>query len=147
MTAQEFIQWLGPAARDLCRKYSLLASVCVAQGALESGWGQYIIGQYNLFGRKWNGAGAYVEKTTQEYLDGEWQTIVDRFQDYANLEEAVEDWCILLTEEPVYALCLDYRFDLEQFVQMLGPIYATDPDYAGKLLSIVRTYRLEEWDR
>lgn len=146
MNSEEFIAWLAPAAQQVCPKYNLLPSVCLAQSALESGWGEYIIGEYNLFGRKWNGAGDYLEKQTEEYYDGEWQTIIAKFQAYVSLEEAIEDWCILLTEEPVYEPCLPFRQNVEEFVKALGPIYATDPDYADKVLAIIAANELNQYD-
>ena len=142
MLPEEFIAWLAPTAQEICHKYDLPASVCIAQGALESGWGKYIIGQFNLFGRKWNGVGYFIQVETEEFYDGQWQTINAKFQDYANLAEAVEDWCILITEEPVYAPCLEYRKDVEAFVSTLGPIYATDPDYGEKILSTIAANNL-----
>lgn len=146
MMPEEFIAWLGPTANAVCRSYQLPASVCIAQAALESGWGRYVIGQYNLFGRKYNGSGPYVELETQEYLDDQWQTVLAKFQDYASLEEAVTDWCILLTEEPVYAPCLAYRDNVEAFVAVLAPIYATDPDYADKVLATIQANGLLVFD-
>lgn len=146
MTPQEFISWLGPAAQLTCKQYRLFASVCVAQAALESGWGKYKIGEYNLFGRKWAGQGAYIEKTTQEYLNGQWVTIVDKFIDYTSLEEAIADWCILLTQEPLYADCLNYLQDRDGFVKAVGAVYATDPEYADIVLRIINTYDLSKLD-
>ncbi|WP_312521342.1 glucosaminidase domain-containing protein [Anaerospora sp.] len=146
MDPEQFIDWLVPAAQPTCRSYQLPVSVCVAQAAIESGWGKYCIGKYNLFGRKYNGSGAYIEKVTDEYIDGEWLTITAKFQDYASLEEAVEDWCILLTQEPVYEGCLAYRDHAEQFIQALAPIYATDPDYEDKVLATIHANDLTQFD-
>jgi len=146
MDPEQFIDWLVPAAQPACRSYQLPVSVCVAQAALESGWGKYCIGKYNLFGRKYNGSGPYIEKVTDEYIDGEWLTITAKFQDYASLEEAVEDWCILLTQEPVYEGCLAYRDNAEQFIQALAPIYATDPDYEDKVLATIHANDLTQFD-
>lgn len=146
MCPEEFIAWLAPKAQIVCRQYELPVSVCIAQGALESGWGKYTIGQFNIFGRKWNGVGNYLEVETTEFADGQWQTIVAKFQDYANLADAVEDWCFLITEEPVYAPCLAYRKDVDAFVAILGPIYATDPEYATKVLSTIAGNHLVDYD-
>lgn len=146
MNSEDFIAWLAPTAQKVCAAHELPASVCIAQGALESGWGRYIIGEYNLFGRKWNGIGRYLEKQTEEYYDGQWQTVTAKFQDYGSLEEAIQDWCILLIEEPVYQPCLSFRKDAEEFVKVLGPIYATDPDYADKVLSIISANELAQYD-
>lgn len=149
MTADEFINWLSPAAQAQCKPYNLPASVLIAQGALESGWGAYTIGEYNLFGRKWGGCGGYIEKTTQEYVDGDWQTIIDKFQDYDSLLQACDDWCVLITQEPVYSPAWAVwcaTGDIEQFVRALGPVYATDPDYADKVLSTIRANDLTQYD-
>ena len=145
MLPEEFVAWLAPTAQRICPAYDLPTSVCIAQGALESGWGKYTIGQFNIFGRKWNGVGAYIEVETEEYYDGQWQTIVAKFQEYDNLEEAVEDWCILITLEPVYSACLEYRTAVESFVHLLGAIYATDPQYAGKVLATITANNLEDY--
>lgn len=146
MDPDEFIAWLAPAACSVCPSYRLPASVCVAQAALESGWGKYCIGNYNLFGRKYNGSGPYIEEVTEEYINGEWLTVTAKFQDYASLGEAVQDWCILITQEPAYAVCLDYLDNVEKFVQNLAPIYATDPDYADKVLATIRANNLTQFD-
>lgn len=146
MTPEEFINWLGPTAQQICRPYRLFASVCIAQGALESGWGEYIVGRYNLFGRKWGGWGNYLETETTEYIDGEWITVNAKFQDYASLAEAVKDWCVLLTEEPAYQPCLNFLHDRAAFIRALAPVYATDPTYADKILSTIRANDLAVYD-
>jgi flagellum-specific peptidoglycan hydrolase FlgJ len=146
MEPEEFIAWLGPTAQRICTKYGLFPSVCIAQAALETGWGKYVIGEYNLFGRKWDGWGGYIEKPTKEYIDGKWITVLDKFQGYDSLDQALEDYCMLITEEPIYQPCLQYLGNLEAFVQTLGPIYATDPNYAGKILRIIKANDLTNFD-
>lgn len=138
MSPEEFIEWLTPAVTEICPQYNLPACVCIAQGALESGWGRYTIGQYNLFGRKAVDGDKSIAVETQEFYNGEWVTIIANFKDYDTLKEAIADWCILLTEEPCYAPCLEFRNDVEQFVNTLAPIYATDPEYASKIMSTIR---------
>lgn len=140
MTPEDFIAWLAPAAQAQTKAYDLPASVLIAQGALESGWGENIIGQFNLFGRKWNGTGSYIEQVTQECYHDEWQTITAKFQDYDNLLQACDDWCILMTQEPAYAEAYGIwcsTHNVEQFVCTMATVYATDPDYADKLLAII----------
>lgn len=146
MTCDEFIQWLAPAAQAQTRCYNLPASVLIAQGAIESGWGHSIIGRYNLFGRKWNGIGPYIDVSTQEYEDGQYVTVMAKFQDYDGLEQAVEDWCILMTQEPCYAPAVAALPDVEQFVRLMALKYATDPDYADKVLATIRANDLTKYD-
>lgn len=151
MTPDEFIDYIGDTAGNVCAKYNLPASVCIAQAILESGWGRYCIGQFNYFGRKWNGWGNYERRQTTEYINGEYITIYDKFQSYESLEEAIRDWCILITEEPAYADALaEWHKDwsVTDFVYALAPVYATDPDYASKILATMDAndlYRFDGW--
>lgn len=151
MTPDEFIDFIGDTAGRICAKYNLPASVCIAQAILESGWGRYCIGQFNYFGRKWNGWGNYVRQQTTEYENGEYVTIYDKFQSYESLEDAIRDWCVLIKEEPAYAEALavwENGWCVEDFVWALAPVYATDPDYARKIIATMEAndlYRFDGW--
>ena len=154
MTPDEFIDFIGDTAGKVCAEYNLPASVCIAQAILESGWGKYCIGNYNYFGRKWNGWGNYVRQQTTEYdYDScHYVTIYDKFQSYSSLEEAIRDWCVLITEEPAYSDALDEwqsNWNVEDFVYALAPVYATDPDYAHKIIATINAnnlYRFDGWE-
>lgn len=149
MAPDDFIKMIGNAAGKICADYNLPASVCIAQAALESGWGEYVIGNYNYFGRKWNGWGEYVEFPTKEYTGGKFVTIQDKFQSYSSLDEAIEDWCVLMTEEPAYADALaewESTWDVEAFIRAMAPVYATDPDYADKIISTINANNLMRFD-
>lgn len=151
MTPDEFIDFIGDTAGRICAKYNLPASVCIAQAILESGWGRYCIGQFNYFGRKWNGWGNYVRQQTTEYENDQYVTIYDKFQSYSSLEDAIRDWCILIKEEPAYAEALavwENGWCVEDFVGALAPVYATDPDYARKIIATMEAndlYRFDGW--
>ena len=151
MTPDEFIDFIGDTAGKVCAEYNMTASVCIAQAILESGWGRYCIGQFNYFGRKWNGWGNYVRQQTTEYINGEYVTIYDKFQSYESLEEAIRDWCVLITEEPAYSNALaewKQNWNVEDFVYALAPVYATDPDYAHKIIATINAnnlYRFDGW--
>ena len=153
MTPDEFIDFIGDTAGKVCAEYNLPASVCIAQYILESGWGRYCIGQFNYFGRKWNGWGNYVRQQTTEYdYDScHYITIYDKFQSYSSLEEAIRDWCVLITEEPASSNALaewQSNWNVEDFVYSLAPVYATDPDYAHKIIATINAnnlYRFDGW--
>lgn len=151
MTPDEFIDFIGDTAGKICAEYNLPASVCIAQAILESGWGRYCIGQFNYFGRKWNGWGNYVRQQTTEWKGNGYVTIYDKFQSYESLEEAIRDWCILMTEEPAYSDVIytwHETWSVEDFVSVMAPIYATDPDYAHKIMSTIEAnnlYRFDGW--
>ena len=153
MTPDEFIDFIGDTAGKVCAEYNLPASVCIAQAILESGWGRYCIGQFNYFGRKWNGWGNYerMQTTEYDYDSCHYITIYDKFQSYSSLEEAIRDWCVLITEEPAYSNALaewQSNWNVEDFVYALAPVYATDPDYAHKIIATINAnnlYRFDGW--
>jgi flagellum-specific peptidoglycan hydrolase FlgJ len=163
MTPEEFIDWIAPAAQAQCKCYGLPASILIAQGAIESGWGKYTIGQFNLFGRKavendkslsvWTQE--YGDETSYEadddhiYLGDKWWKIKADFKEYDNLYQACDDWCILITQEPKYADAWEIwceTGDVEQFVQALAPVYATNPNYADDILTTVKANDLKQYD-
>lgn len=149
MTPEQFIAWIAPEAQLQCKPYNLPPSVVIAQAALESGWGKYKIGEFNLFGRKAVQGDKAIVVPTEEYYGGRWVTIDAAFKDYNSLLEAIDDWCILITQEPCYAnaWAVWYNsYDVEQFVCALGPVYATDPGYTDKVLSTIRANDLTRFD-
>lgn len=138
MDPDQFLEKMIPIAQETCDGYNLPWQVCVAQGAIESQWGKYGLGHdgCNLFGRKWGGWGDYVELETYEEEDGELVLITAKFQSYGSLNEAVDDWCVLMTQEPVYMPASEYYFetgDIRGFVDRMAPVYATDSAYASKI--------------
>ena len=149
MEPENFIKIIGYTCGQICARYNLPASVCIAQAILESGWGKFVVGNYNYWGRKWNGWGSYETCQTTEYVNGQYITVYDKFQSYTTLKEAVEDWCVLMREEPLYKKAIktwDSCFYLEPFVREMAKVYATDPNYASKVLSTINANKLTEYD-
>lgn len=110
--------------------------VVAAQWALESGWGKHTSGTHNYFGLK--GSGSNVN--TQEFLNGKWVTIKAGFIDFPDLYT-----CVCYLVERWYK---DFgRFkgvnrakSAEECAKLLvAEGYATDPDYATKLIDIIDT--------
>jgi hypothetical protein len=126
--------WNGirQAASDAGAKFP---EVVAAQWALESGWGKHVSGKHNYFGLKGKG-GTVVD--TQEYIDGQWVTIKDGFINFPDLYSCVQ-----------YLVNRWYKdFDGYQGVNraanrnecaklLVKENYATDPDYADKLMQIM----------
>ena len=88
-----FIEKLGALARNEALKRSkwILPSICIAQSALETGWGtSLLMTKANaFFGIKWTkgwGFNAYSSKTKEVYSGNEVYEI-DAFRAYDKLEE------------------------------------------------------------
>lgn len=108
---------------------------CVAaQAALESGWFKHTSGKNNYFGLKGNGTNV----NTQEFIDGKWITIKTGFIDFPDLRS-----CVFYLIDRWYK---DFgRFKGVNRAQsrnecarlLVKEGYATDPDYATKLIQIL----------
>lgn len=80
----------------------VLPSVCIAQAALETGWGTSpIMVKANAYfgikaGTSWTGK-VYSSKTQECYDRASFTTITDLFRAYDSLEESVADYFELIT--------------------------------------------------
>lgn len=148
MTPDTFIAQIGPEAKTCCIQTGVPASITLAQGALESGWGQAARGN-NLFGIKADASwtGPVVEFPTHEFVKGRRIEITAKFRAYSTWLGSLLDHTRFFFENPRYAPALAVRQDPTQWavaIQQCG--YATDPDYASKLLAIVHEHSLTLWD-
>lgn len=143
MTSQEFVDWLAPQCQAICESVDLPWQVCVAQAIQETGYGQAKIGEFNLWGRKWGHWGRAINVKTQECYDGQnFTDEEDLFQDYDSLEQAISDWCNLMEWGPYLPTTTQYHADHEigAFIDGIGAVYATDPEYARSVRRLVREW-------
>ncbi|HBC58764.1 MAG TPA: flagellar assembly peptidoglycan hydrolase FlgJ, partial [Gammaproteobacteria bacterium] len=145
---QSFVKTLQPYAADAADALGIHPRFIVAQAALESGWGESMIhkanGQpsYNLFGIKaahgWRGEKAI--KETVEYEQGVAIKKQEAFRAYQNLEAGMQDYVAFLSTSPRYQEVLASGDDAQAFVSAMQQSgYATDPQYANKLLNVLES--------
>lgn len=132
-----FMKEMVPAALAIERKYGLPAKVILAQAALESNWGKAAIGKYNVFGIKGRGSQGSISVSTREHIRGRWIRTRDNFAHYGSYQEAFEAYAKTL-HNGRYGKALANKSNPVKFAQSLQGVYATDPGYAGKLISIMR---------
>lgn len=113
---------------------SVFPEVVAAQWALESGWGKHTSGKNNYFGIKGEGT----TKHTQEFLNGQFVTVRDEFKDFSSLYECV-NWLVSRWYKDYGAYRgVNRAKSTQECCQLLVKEgYATDPDYANKLMSII----------
>ena len=112
----------------------LYPSTVLAMAALESG---YSLNADTLFGIK--GDGKILDTT--EYINGVYVNVKDSFKAYPSISASVQGLYDLMQWEHYdkATSCTDYEEEC-RMVQACG--YATDPEYANKLISIVNSYQL-----
>lgn len=133
----------------------LLNSVALAQAILESNWGRSGLAQKgkNLFGIKashgWNGDKIQM-LTTEEAKDGTKYKVMADFRKYDTYRDSILDhdnffisteWRKKNYERVINAK--DYKTQCEA-LELCG--YATDSQYAEKLMSLIERYKLYEYD-
>jgi peptidoglycan hydrolase FlgJ len=148
-----FIQSLLPAAQKAAASLGLEPLALIAQAALETGWGQRMFktsaGQNsnNLFGIKaqsnWQGKVAIVD--TLEYRQGVAQKEKAKFRAYDSAEQSLHDYVDLIQSNPRYQAALSVASDTKAYFQRLQAAgYATDPNYAQKILSVLEGSAFKE---
>ncbi|EEI70639.1 MAG: glycoside hydrolase family 73 protein [Lentilactobacillus hilgardii] len=151
---RKFINKLAPQAQLLQGQYNVLPSVTLAQAILESNWGtSQLSSKYNnLFGVKAqssNTKSVYLD--TQEYVDGRYVTVKARFEVYDSWNDSLAEHAKLLAYGTKWNPD-QYRdvVSANNYVQAAQGLekdgYATDPTYTEKLISLIKNYKLYQFD-
>lgn len=141
---QQYINQYKDLAIQQMLRYRIPASITLAQGLLESGAGRsdLAIKGNNHFGIKchdWTGATTYHDDDLRQ----------ECFRAYNTVLESYEDHSRFLSTKPRYRKLFslsqtDYR-GWAHGLKAAG--YATNPQYAYKLINIIELYGLDQYDR
>jgi peptidoglycan hydrolase FlgJ len=143
---QAFIDTHLEAAKSIQTRYHVPVGVVLAQSALETRWGQAVVGNA-YFGVKGRApSGASTTFTTHEVVNGQAIQIDDAFRAYGSYEDAAADYANMLRTNSLYRSCFLYTNSAKFAAALARSGYATDPAYFAKLNSIIRTYKLEQYD-
>lgn len=145
-SAQSFVESIKPYANWAAGVLGVDAKALMAQAALETGWGKHVLqdeqgnSSFNLFNikasRGWSGD--VVTYDTTEYEGNNAYTENAAFRRYNSLFESFSDYVDLM-RKPRYQDALSVGEDGAQFAEQLQRAgYATDPDYAKKIRSIMQ---------
>lgn len=143
-----FAQSLHPHAASAAQALGVNTEVLLAQAALETGWGEKIIrradgsSSHNYFGIKagpgWRGE--FVQVPTTEYVDGRAISVKARFRAYPDAAAAFADYAKFIQQNPRYQQALAQAADSQAYASQLANAgYATDPDYASKIIAIMQS--------
>lgn len=145
---KDFVSALTEPAKAAQEKLGVPFQVIIAQAALETGWGQKIIkdqhgsSSNNLFNIKANNqwSGEQIQKDTLEFEQGAMVKKSAPFRAYQSLSESFKDYADFLTSNDRYQEALQNSSNVEHFLQGLQKAgYATDPQYANKIMATLRT--------
>jgi peptidoglycan hydrolase FlgJ len=145
-SVSNFIDRMLHHAKSASKSTGMPTHLMLGQAALESGWGKREIKgadgtpSYNLFGIKATGnwKGKVVATTTTEYINGVKQQRVEKFRAYDSYADSFKDFANLMKSNPRYQNVIANVDNVKGYAQaMQNAGYATDPDYAKKLSSVI----------
>ena len=171
-TPEQWISLLAPDAQEIAAKNGLLASVMIAQGSLETGWGKTDLAKrHNIFGMKadlinntWEEWSVWDGKTYSKYSpEEEGGKVVQRlstFRVYQSYRQCMEDYAAFLLH-----VRNDKGYKYARIKGMTDPAqvihairigtgtdahpegYATDSGYERKILNLIDKYNLRQYDK
>jgi flagellar rod assembly protein/muramidase FlgJ len=141
-TPEAFVASIAPTAKAVAEELGIDPRIVIAQAALETGWGTSVK-RNNLFGIKSHGKKDGLMVQTHEVLDGKRIKVRDSFRQYDSYDASIADYGSFLKQNKRYKPMLQATTLREQ-VEALGKSgYATDPEYADKVMAIAKSKRLE----
>jgi len=155
--------------KEYIKKMKYIAGLCeccfnipfeliIAQSALESTWGESDKAKKlnNYFGmkKKHGDLSEYENCLTPEERAGIINIEYHEFRKYKNMKESVYDYCMRIRFNKyytdVYKLLKKYcetenKYILEQAINELGKIYASDSKYGSKIIDIIERNDLRKY--
>ncbi|PKH00863.1 flagellar assembly peptidoglycan hydrolase FlgJ [Paraglaciecola sp. MB-3u-78] len=152
--AQSFIEQLYPAAQQAAEQLGLDPKALLAQAAIETGWGQHMIhntsGQnsHNLFGikadRRWQGDRAMVD--TIEFEKGVAAPKKAPFRMYDSFADSMQDYVGFVKQNSRYEDAVKHsQSPQDYFSELQQAGYATDPDYANKVIAVFEGEQFKQY--
>ena len=142
-TYQQYFNQYKDIAIEQMKRYNIPASITLAQGVFESGAGRSELAAKgnNHFGIKcngWNGRKTYHDDDEDN----------ECFRAYDSAYESYEDHSKFLVNSPRYRQLFSLKKnDYKGWAKGLKAAgYATNPQYAYKLIEIIQLYKLYEYD-
>ena len=141
---KRYVKLYAPIARKQMKVYKIPASITIAQGILESGYGEATLAKKanNHFGikchRDWNGKKIFHDDDEEN----------ECFRSYRNPVKSYKDHSLFLVNRDRYRFLFDLnRKDYKSWAEGLKKAgYATDPEYAKKLISLIERFNLTRLD-
>ena len=126
-------------------EFKIPASITLAQGLLESGFGnsKLALSANNHFGIKchndWTGKRIYKDDDAKD----------ECFRVYDKAEDSYRDHALFLTTKSRYAFLFEYKTtDYKAWAKGLKKAgYATNPEYPKRLIDIIEKYDLTQYDK
>lgn len=147
MTPDQFIPLVAPGAQSSHAVLGILASVTIAQAAVESGWGAHAPGN-NLFGIKaiggWDGPTTGSIATQED--NGGAHVEQAEFRAYPDWSASIADHSQFLLENERYTAAIQCTDAQSMCDALQAAGYSTNPGYSALLMGIINFHKLTQYD-
>lgn len=149
LSKAEFVKQVFEEAKKEELTSKIPAAITTAQAILETGFGRSVPTDiytkkysYNLFGIKGIGPAGYVSIYTHEVIEGKRIKIIDKFQAYHSFAGSIKGRTDFLNDNRRYRSLFNSTDPVAWAEGLQKARYATDPNYAKILISIMKSWKL-----
>ena len=149
LSKADFVSQVFASAKIEETKSKIPAAVTTAQAILETGFGKSVPTDlytkqysYNLFGVKGVGPAGSVSVYTHEVINGVRIKIIDKFEAYHSFEGSIAGRTAFLKRNKRYKELFESTDPVVWAEGLQKKGYATDPNYAKTLISIMKSWKL-----
>jgi hypothetical protein len=145
---QSFIDFALPAAKKVKREWRVPISLLLAHSGLTTGWGKHVTANA-YFGIQGKRQSADMRNFAGfEVVEGKRLRIKSVFRAYNDFADSADDFARFLCETPRYQRAFSDLHDPLRFAETVSSIWSADhPQTASLVTRIIRSYRLDEYDR
>lgn len=146
---KRYFDTMAPYAQYYGEHAHIFPSLILAQSALESDFGRSALAAeyHNYFGIKELREGRGKAFPTLEVIDGETIQIEDKFRVYDHAGQSVRDYTQMIRSMDRYTAVWQADTPENAAYALVAGGYATDPNYAEKLIYMINTYHLKQYDQ
>lgn len=134
-------------AKYVQKEYGLFPSVTLAQAALESGFGEskLTVEYHNYFGIKGNPETG-VKLWTEEVVENQFTDTEAYFRIYPSPRASFDDYGKLLTTMERYSSVVEATTPEAAAYALYPAGYSTNPAYGDRIMEMISTYNLTQYD-
>jgi hypothetical protein len=119
----------------------------LAQDGVESAFGRFEPpASNNPFGIQRLAGLPFVSAASHEFRGGKLVPVTEEFAQFKSLGDAYYEHDKLIARNPVYAPAMAFVSDYTKFIELMGPRYATAPNYVKTLLALIEEDGLARYD-
>ena len=151
---EDFIKAIAPYCIKYAKQYGFkVASPAIAQACLESGYGtSFKAEHYNYFGLKYRANrltvnnGTFIDRSSEQKLDGSYVPITDQWFNFDTMEKGVEGYFQFINIAN-YSKVKTANTPLQYLQEIKNAGYATSINYVADVNNVINKWNLSKYDK